>query len=79
MKIKFHDSLPQWIISSDIAAYHPHSKTIHMVRGLGWGLIPTLAHELIHWLIHLIHLPVFLHYKLDGIKSPNEKLTGPGA
>jgi len=26
MKIKFVNELPQWIISSDIAAYHPATK-----------------------------------------------------
>jgi len=28
-KIIFIKEIPQWIISSDIAAYHPSSKTIY--------------------------------------------------
>ena len=67
MKIEFHESLPQWITSSDIAAYHPASRTIFIKRGLGLNFIPTLIHELTHWLIHLFHLPESLHNKLDGL------------
>lgn len=52
MKIKFVNEIPQWIISSDVAAYHPASKTIWIRNNLGWKTIPTLLHELTHWFIH---------------------------
>lgn len=51
--IKFVDEIPQWIISSDIAAYHPHTKTIWIRNNLGWKVIPILLHELTHWFIHV--------------------------
>lgn len=44
MKIIFIDELPQWITSSDTAAYHPFSKTIWIKRGLGFHVIPVLFH-----------------------------------
>lgn len=50
-KIRFLNELPQWIISSDIAAYHPYSKTIYIRNNLGWKTIPTLLHEISHWFI----------------------------
>ncbi len=52
MKLKFVNEIPQWIISSDVAAYHPASKTIWIRNNLGWKTIPTLLHELTHWFIH---------------------------
>jgi len=52
MEIKFVNEIPQWIISSDVAAYHPASKTIWIRNNLGWKTIPTLLHELTHWFIH---------------------------
>jgi hypothetical protein len=66
MRVRFHRTLPQWITSSDIAAYHPASRTIHIRRGLGWRLVPVLAHELTHWAIHALHLPETLHHRLDS-------------
>ena len=51
--IKFVKEIPQWIISSDIAAYHPYSKTIWIRNNLGWRTIPILFHELQHWFIHV--------------------------
>lgn len=71
LHIQFHSELPQWIISSDIAAYHPFSRTIHIRRGLGWKIIPVMAHELTHWAIHLLHLPETLHRKLDRHAKEN--------
>lgn len=65
MRIQFHRELPQWITNSDIAAYHPASRTIHLRRDLGWRLIPVLAHELTHWAIHMLGLPETLHKRLD--------------
>ena len=73
MKIKFVNEIPQWIISSDIAAYHPASKTIWIRNNLGWKTIPTLLHELTHWFIHkFLGNSEKLHNKLDG---KNLKLT----
>jgi len=51
MKINFVEKIPQWIISSDIAAYHPKSRTIWIRNDLGWRTIPVLYHELQHWFI----------------------------
>lgn len=66
MKIKFVDEMPQWIIESDIAAYHPHSKTIYMRKNLKWKTIPILFHELQHWFIHIfLRNNKKLHNKID--------------
>lgn len=66
MKIKFVDKIPQWIISGDIAAYHPATKTIWIRNNLGWKTIPTLTHELAHWFIHkFLRNSEILHNKLD--------------
>lgn len=55
LKIKLHNELPQWIISSDIAAYHPFTKTIHIRKKLGIRkTISVLIHELLHFLIEEI-------------------------
>ena len=51
--IKFVKEIPQWIISSYVAAYHPYSKTIWIRSNLGLKTIPTLIHELTHWFIHV--------------------------
>ena len=66
MHLIFHDTLPEWITSSDIAAYHPASRTIHVRSGLGWRLPRVLAHELTHWLIHVLRLPQNFHHRLDS-------------
>ena len=66
MRIQFHRTLPQWITSSDVAAYHPQSRTIHVRRGLGMRFPRVLAHELSHWAIHALHLPETLHHWLDS-------------
>ena len=44
MKVVFCKELPQWILSSDKAAYHPWSKTIYTTK------VRYLPHELMHWL-----------------------------
>ena len=51
--IKFVREIPQWIISSDTAAYHPFSKTLCIRNNLGWRTIPILFHELQHWFIYV--------------------------
>lgn len=40
--------IPQWIISSDKAAYHPWSNTIYLTK---WKY---LFHELGHWFFYKI-------------------------
>lgn len=64
--IKFVKEIPQWIISSDTAAYHPHSKTIWIRNDLGLKTIPILFHELQHWFIHMfLHNKKMYHNKID--------------
>jgi len=55
------DELPQWIISSDRAAYHPFANTIYIRNDLG---MTTLVHEYCHWLFHKLGFP-FGHKLLD--------------
>jgi len=59
MKIIKVKTLPQWIISSDKAAYHPYTKTIYLTK---WRYLP---HELCHWLIDVLKLSKVLHKILD--------------
>jgi hypothetical protein len=59
MKIVFCKKLPDWIRSSEAAAYVPHYNTIYLTH------IKYLAHELIHWLACKFNLPI-LHELLDG-------------
>ena len=47
--------LPQWIISSDRAAYHPFTRTIYITK---WRYLP---HELRHYFIHALGLPKSWH------------------
>lgn len=64
--IKFVNEIPQWIISSNIAAYHPYSKTIYIRNNLGFKTIPILLHELSHWFIHIfLNNNQKLHNKID--------------
>ena len=50
MKIVFVREIPQWIIESDIAAYHPYSNTIYVRKDKWWKVF----HELLHWAGHKI-------------------------
>lgn len=43
LTIVFCKELPQWIISSNKAAYHPYSNTIYLTS------LKYLLHELLHW------------------------------
>ena len=64
--IRFVDEIPQWIISSDIAAYHPHTKTIWIRNNLRWKTISILLHELTHWFIHVfLNNNELYHNKID--------------
>ena len=65
MRLEWHDDLPQWITSSDVAAYHPASRTIHVRRGLGRRLPGVLLHEMLHWLIDVAGLTEPWHRRLD--------------
>ena len=56
--------LPQWIISSDRAAFHPFSNTIYIREDLGWK---TLLHEYCHWFAWRFKLN-FIHGWLDKNK-----------
>ena len=62
MKIIYHKILPQWIISSDKAAYHPFTKTIHTTN---FRYIP---HELIHWVVDCLGISK-LHIFIDKRRS----------
>ncbi len=48
LKIKFVNAIPQWIIESDIAAYHQFSNTIYVRKDKWWKIF----HELGHWIGH---------------------------
>lgn len=58
MKIKKVKEIPQWIISSDKAAYHPHTNTIYITK------LRYLPHELIHWLACKLNCD-YLHKIID--------------
>ena len=63
------NELPQWVIESDTACYHPFSNTIYIKNNKG---IATLFHEYAHWFFHLIHFNVghkILDYIWDRIKK----------
>ena len=69
MKIIFIDELPQWITSSDTAAYHPFSKTIWIKRGLGFNVIPVLFHQMLHFFIDVMFsdkIATKLHLIIDS-------------
>ena len=71
--IKFVDEIPQWIISSDIAAYHPCTKTTWIRNNLGSKTISILLHELTHWFIHVfLNNNELYHNKIDK-KKQNRK------
>lgn len=69
--IKFVDEIPQWIISSDIAAYHPYTKTIWIRNNLWWKkTILILLHELTHWFIDVfLNNSEKYHNKIDKNES----------
>jgi len=75
MKIKFINELPQFIISSDIAAYHPHSKTIWIKNDLRLlRTISVLIHEISHWFIHkFLNNNEKYHNMLDRKNVKNKK------
>ena len=46
------DELPQWIMSSEIGAYHPRSETIFIKKQSFKEMLITFGHEIMHWFIH---------------------------
>ena len=69
MKIKVVDELPQWIISSDKAAYTPHNKTIWLRRDCK----RYIFHELGHWLIDLFTKNPKIHKRYDELCTGIQK------
>ena len=51
-KVQVVEEIPQWIVSSDTAAYVPRTQTIYLREDQG---AVALVHELGHHLIHLFH------------------------
>jgi len=62
LSIKFVKELPQWIISSDKAAYHPASNTIYIRQDMWW----LIFHELGHWIIYKFLGDHWFHKWLDS-------------
>jgi len=50
--------LPQWIIESDKAAYHPYSNTIYLTM---WKYLP---HEMLHYFACMLKL-TWMHKLID--------------
>lgn len=61
MRVRIVDCLPQWITSSDTAAYHPYTRTIWIARPM---TVRKVVHELCHWLADILHIRV-AHGLLD--------------
>ena len=61
-----HDELPQWIMSSETACYHPITNIIHIRKDQGlWVLI----HEYLHWFAHAVGGEnCIIHKIIDGGK-----------
>lgn len=54
LRIKLCDFIPPQFTSSDVACYHPKTRTIWVIRRLPRAqLLWTPVHELGHWLIDL--------------------------
>jgi hypothetical protein len=57
-KIVKSKELPQWIISSDKAAYYPFSNTIYTTK------LRYIPHELLHWFACKYNIN-FMHKLID--------------
>ncbi len=67
-KIRLVDGeLPQWILSSHVAAYHPATQTIWISRCGPWTFGARFGHELIHHGIHLVGGGARFHHAYDAI------------
>ena len=56
-RLRIVDKLPQWITSSDKAAYHPWTGTIWIATSQcksRWDFLKSLGHELGHHLIEIL-------------------------
>ena len=63
------DELPQWIISSDRACYHPFSNTIYLRKDCKY----LLFHELGHYIIEVLTHSKKLHICYDKFSSKIRK------
>ena len=66
-KILLVREIPDWIISSDTAAYQPYTTTIWLKRRNPFGMARNLFHELSHHLGCLLGWPS-IHKWLDKEK-----------
>ena len=66
-RVEFHDELPQWITSSDEAAYGPWTRTIYIATcgRSKFSIIGSLLHELGHHLIEIAVGKPSWHYAYD--------------
>lgn len=70
LKIKIVNEIPQWIISTDKAAYHPYSNTIYLRKDRWWK---DILHELAHWIAYKIGgRDCWIHNWLDNKGKRNE-------
>lgn len=67
--------LPQWILSSDIAAYHPFTSTIHLRRNRGIKIIADFFHELCHHIFELFNLKKY-HIIFDRMYDKIRRYNG---
>jgi hypothetical protein len=63
--VRRYRSLPQWITSSDRAAYHPAGNTIYLRHDQGFR---TLMHEYGHWFACKVGWG-WLHTWLDSVPT----------
>ncbi len=68
MKVVKCLELPQWIIESDRAAYHPFSNIIYLTK---WAYLP---HEFIHYIAYKLDLN-FVHKIIDKKVNQSIKLA----
>lgn len=64
--ILYKEYLPNWIISSNIAAYQPNGRIIHISkRGNILNVFICICHEIGHYLIDLLDGLEITHRKYD--------------
>lgn len=64
MKIKIVKELPQWIIVSDVGAYHPATRTIWIKENAS---IFILLHEIGHHIIEILTESKKIHQIYDRL------------
>ena len=70
LKFEFYYEMPQWVIPSDVGAYTPGSRTIHIAMKTNRSfkmLVNTIVHELIHHVIEVVDGQPKTHHKFDKI------------